>query len=112
MMGLAVQLARTSTVQRETYEELIQMTLPQPPNLSFPQPYTTLPIPICRNAEAHMTQGSTVTYRVIAVKGAGFVGNKWSIASSSACSVAYISAYRSTLSSHCAIRLFGSSPLL
>jgi hypothetical protein len=59
-----------------TYDELIQMTLPHPPNLSLPQPYTTRPIPICLRAEAHMTQGSTVTYRVIAERGAGFVGRR------------------------------------
>jgi hypothetical protein len=45
----------------KTYEEFTSITLPHPPNLSFPHPYTTLPIPICRNALAHMTHGSTVT---------------------------------------------------
>jgi hypothetical protein len=37
---------------------------PQPPNLSFPHPNTTLPIPIKERAPAHMMQGSTVTYNV------------------------------------------------
>jgi len=54
----------------------MQITLPHPPNRSFPQPYTTRPIPICLSAEAHITQGSTVTYSVIADKGAGFVGKR------------------------------------
>lgn len=68
--------ARGSKVCVLTYDEFIQITLPHPPKRSFPQPYTTRPIPICLNAEAHMTQGSTVTYSVIADKGAGFVGNR------------------------------------
>jgi hypothetical protein len=68
--------ARGRKVRGLTYDELMQITLPHPPNRSFPQPYTTRPIPICLNAEAHMTQGSTVTYSVIADKGAGFVGRR------------------------------------
>jgi len=74
---------------RVTCDELTSMTLPQPPNRSFPQPYTTRPIPTCLKADAHITQGSTVTYSVIDDKGAGWSGSKWSIASSSACNVAY-----------------------
>jgi hypothetical protein len=68
--------SRKQSVCGLTYDVLIQITLPHPPKRSFPQPYTTRPIPICLNAEAHMTHGSTVTYSVIADKGAGFVGKR------------------------------------
>lgn len=44
-----------------THSSCIGNTLPFPPNLSFPAPNTTLLIPICRSAEAHMMHGSTVT---------------------------------------------------
>ena len=67
-------------------------TDPHPPKRSLPQPYTTRPMPTCRSAEAHMTHGSTVTYSVIWERGGGLKGSRWSIASSSACSVACMSA--------------------
>ena len=40
----------------------ILRTVPHPPNLELPQPYTTRPMPSRSSAAAHMMQGSTVTY--------------------------------------------------
>ena len=64
-------------------------TEPQPPNLSFAAPKTTLRRPIWRSALAHMMHGSTVTKSVHAAKSSTlFAANIRSMASSSACRVA------------------------
>lgn len=96
-------------VRGNTYSLCTSNTEPLPPNFSFPQPKKTFRIPmrivsniskkpiiltcvpICRNAEAHIIHGSTVTYRSVSLKiEASFFDSISSIASNSACLVAYV----------------------